>query len=72
MARRCEFIRPSALYIRLFIMFADYRILSMVEIMVECPMCEGRAIVTDENGNSRCVRCNPKYPITGKTRGLRD
>ena len=53
-------------------MFIDYRILSMGDIMMECPICEGRAIVTDENGDSRCVRCNPKYPITGKTRGLRD
>ena len=53
-------------------MFADYRILSMVEIMLECPMCEGRAIVTDEKGHSYCVACNPKPPLTGKTRGLRD
>jgi hypothetical protein len=53
-------------------MFVDYRILLMVKIMIECALCEGRAIFTDENGNSRCVRCNPKYPLTGKTRGLRD
>jgi len=53
-------------------MFIDNRILSMVEIMLECPMCEGRAIVTDEKGNSICVVCNPKTPLTGKTRGLSD
>ena len=27
--------------------------------MIECPICEGRAIFTDEKGNSRCVVCNP-------------
>ncbi len=53
-------------------MFRNNCILSMVEIMLECPVCEGRAIVTDEKGNSRCVACNPKTPLTGKTRGLRD
>ena len=53
-------------------MSGNNRVLSMVEIMIECHICEGRAIVTDEDGNSRCVRCNPKYPLTGKTRGLRD
>jgi len=47
-------------------------VLSMVEIMTECPICEGRAIFTDEKGRSRCVRCNPSTPLTGKTRGLED
>jgi len=26
----------------------------------ECPICDGRAIVTDGEGNSYCVRCNAK------------
>ena len=47
-------------------------VLSMVEIMIECAICEGRAIVTDEKGDSYCVTCYPKTPLTGKTRGLRD
>ena len=53
-------------------MSSDNRLLSMVEIMVECPICESRAIFTDAEGNSRCVRCNPSAPLSGKTRGLRD
>ena len=53
-------------------MSGNNRVLSMVEIMIECPICEGRAIVTDERGNSYCVVCHPKTPLTGKTRGLRD
>ncbi len=27
--------------------------------MMSCPMCESKAIFTDEKGNSRCVRCFP-------------
>jgi len=53
-------------------MSRNNRVLSMVEIMIECPICEGKAIFTDEKGNSRCVRCNPSTPLSGKTRGLRD
>ena len=40
-------------------MFTYYRILSMGEIMFECPICESRAILTDEDGNAKCAVCNP-------------
>ena len=42
------------------IMFTNSDILPMAQIMYECPLCEGRAIVTDYGGNSRCVKCYPK------------
>ena len=40
-------------------MFSGDSLLSMVEVMIECPICEGKAIFTDEEGNSKCVVCSP-------------
>ena len=40
-------------------MFSGDSLLSMVEVMIECPICEGKAIFTDEEGISKCVVCNP-------------
>ena len=51
-------------------MSRNNRVLSMVEIMIECPVCEGRAIVTDGKGRSYCVVCNPRYPT--REQRLRD
>jgi len=47
------------LYIGVFYMFSGDSLLSMVEVMIECPICLGRAIFTDEKGDSKCVVCNP-------------
>ena len=52
--------RGPDVYRRERIMSTNSDILLMVQIMFECPLCEGRAIVTDYDGNSRCVKCNPK------------
>ena len=42
-------------------MFIDSRVLSMGEIMTECAMCGGRAIITNENGESRCSKCTTRF-----------
>jgi len=30
----------------------------MVDNMIICPMCGGKSIFTDYEGNQRCTRCN--------------
>ena len=42
-------------------MYTDNRVLSMGEIMTECAMCGGRAIFTNEKGQSRCVKCTERF-----------
>jgi hypothetical protein len=42
-------------------MFINSGLLLMVEIMLECAMCGGKAIITDEKGNSRCSKCTTKF-----------
>lgn len=55
----------TLIHSRLFFVPVSNRILFMVQVTNnsiprECPICEGRAIVTDGEGNSYCVRCNAK------------
>jgi len=44
---------------KLFFVPVNNRLLSMGQIMTECAMCGSRAILTNAEGRSRCVHCNP-------------